>query len=168
VNFYTVNPPVLGDVTMVALDLDRVDDLAHVTRQLAEALRINMSKVGNVLWKVQYSTKQHETRNGERHQSKFDYHLWDLGSLAAGLVSSDVAPPEVMQAAASVAKALVPGAGCVLSERHRGSWFDGIAGTSVYLMPPGKQRISPFYSKLEFANDTRWGAMLSTYHDQVT
>jgi hypothetical protein len=168
VDFYTANPPGAGDVTKVALDLSRIEQLVHATKHLADALRNNMNKVSNVLWQVQRSTQQHETQNGKRQPNKFYYHLWDLGSLAAGLVGSDEAPDPVKQAAAGIVKAISPGTSCVLEERHRGSWFDGIGGASVYLMPPGQQRISPSYSKLSFAKDSQWGLMLSTYRDHVT
>jgi hypothetical protein len=74
----------------------------------------------------------------------------------------------VRQSATNTVMALSPGTGSVLGEGHRGAWFDGIGGTSVYLMPPGRQRISPYYAKLTFANDTQWDEMLSEYHDQLT
>lgn len=167
VSFYTAHPPGAGDVTKVALDLSRIEELARATGHLADALRTNMSEAGKTIWNVQRSTMQHETQNGGRQPNKFNYHLWDLGSLAVGLASSNGIPAPVSQAAASIVSELVPGRGCVLAEGHCGMWFNGIAGASVYLMPPGQQRISPFYSKLSFAKDTHWDEMLSAYHDQM-
>jgi hypothetical protein len=164
VSFYTANPPAAGDVTAVALDLGQIDELAHTIDRLAEALRVDMRSTGDALWQAQYTTQQHETQAGNREPSKFDYHLWDIGSLAATLAGSDVLSVAVQHAAANTVRVLAPGSGPVLSEGHRGAWFDGIGGVSVYLMPPGRQRISPSYSKLAFAKDTRWDEMLEGYH----
>jgi hypothetical protein len=164
VSFYVANPPAAGDVTKVALDLNQIDDVAGAVNRLAEALRVDMSKVGDVLWDAQRMTRQRETQDEKRQPNKFDYHLWDIGSLAAGLAESNVNPATVRQAAANTVKALLPSTGSVLAERHRGSWFDGIGGASVYFMPPGQQRIAPSYAKLAFAKDTQWDEMLSAYH----
>lgn len=165
VSFYKANPPAAGDVTKVALDLGRIDDLVSATNQLAEALRVDMSKVGDALWQAQRGTQQRETQGEKRQPNKFDYHLWDIGSLAAGLAESNANPAAVRHAAENTLRVLLPGAGSVLAEGHRGAWFDGIGGASVYLMPPGQQRISQSYSKLAFAKDTQWDEMLSAYHE---
>jgi hypothetical protein len=163
--FYAANPPGAGDVTKVALNLGQIHKLVRATDRLAEALRVDMSKVGDVLWQVQRGAEQHETQGGKRQPSKFDYHLWDIGSLATGLAGSNSNSDRVKQAAANTVKVLSPGVGCVLAEGHRGAWFDRINGVSVYLMPPKRQRISPSYSKLAFAKDTQWDEMLSAYHE---
>jgi hypothetical protein len=168
VSFYRANPPAVGDVTKVAFDLGRIEDLVRAVDSLADALRVDMREVGDVLWQVQRATQQHETRDGTRRPNKFDYHLWDIGSLATGLTGSDVMSARVRQSATNTLMALAPGTGGVLVKGHCGAWFDGIGGTSVYLMPPGRQRISPYYAKLAFANDTQWDEMLSEYHDQFT
>jgi hypothetical protein len=55
----------------------------------------------------------------------------------------------------------------VLAEGHVGDWFDGIGGLSVYLMPPGGQRIATSYSQLAFARHTGWDEMLAAYHAAV-
>src|SRR6266496_2557645 len=123
----------------------------------------DMSNHGEVLWKVQHTARQRETEREKRKPSKFNYHLWDIGSLAAGLARSEAVSATVKQAAADILQALLPGAGAVLAEGHRGAWFDGIGGISVYLMPPKQERISPSYSKLAFARNTRWDEMLFAY-----
>lgn len=166
VAFYTANPPAAGDVTKIALDLSRIDEVVSAINQLAETLRANMSKVGEALWQAQRGTRMRESRDDKRQPSKFDFHLWDIGSLAKALADFEASPPAVKQAAANTVKALSPGAGSVLVERHRGTWFDGIAGASVYFMPPGQQRIAPSYTKVAFAQDTQWDEMLSAYHQQ--
>jgi hypothetical protein len=168
ISFYQANPPAAGDVTKVALDLARIEEVVATTDRLAEVLRADMSKVGNALWDVQYAAKQHETdaQPKKRGTSKFDYYLWDLGSLAAGLAKSEGVSAAVRARADETAQALAPGAGAVLAEGHRGAWFDGTAGVSIYLVPPKKQRISPSYASLAFAKDTQWDEMLAAYHEQ--
>lgn len=164
VTFYTANPPAAGDVTKVALDLGRIDDLVGAANQLAEALRGDLASLATTLWNAQFAAQRRETQEGKREPSKFDYHLWDLRSLAAWLAGSDAASAPIRQAAASTVKALAPAAGSVLAEGHRGAWFDDIGGVSVYLMPRNLQRISPSYRVLAFAKDTQWNEMLEAYH----
>lgn len=164
VNFYDASPPGAGDITKVALDLGQIGGLVHATDLLAESLRADMGQAGDVLWKVQRATRMRESQEGKRKPNKFDYHLWDIGSLAAALSASADTSTAIKQAAANMAQALLPAAGSVLAEGHRGSWFDGIGGASVYLIPPGKQRIAKSYAKLAFARETRWHDMLSAYH----
>jgi hypothetical protein len=166
VDFFMKNPPGVGDVTKVALDLSRLDSLAQASGALAGALRDDIAHNADALWQVQLDARKRETGNGKRTNTKFQYHLWDLGSLAAGLAKSG-ATDAVRRAAGDVAKELVPGAGGVIREGHRGEWFDGISGVSVYLMPPGEQRVAPSYSQLAFATETRWDEMLSAYHAQL-
>jgi hypothetical protein len=170
VNFYTANPPGAGDVTKVALDLGRIAELTGAAGLLAEALRASMSAVGDALWQVQREAEQRET-NAEpkkRESTKFDSHLWDLGSLTAGLVESRMVSPPVKDRAAAMLRALAPGAGAVLAEGHRGAWFDATRGVSIYLVPPRKQRVSAAYSRLAFARDTHWDEMLGAYHAAVS
>jgi len=133
-------------------------------RALADALTQDMAKHTAVIWKVQRDTQTREAKGGKRKPSKFDFHLWDLGSLAAGIVASPNASDAVRGAASGVTAALKPG-GAVLAEGHRGDWFDGTGGLSVYLMPPGIQRVSPTYGQLAFARDMHWLDMLTKYHD---
>jgi hypothetical protein len=154
-------------VTKVALDLGRIGELARATDRLADALRIDMNKVAEGLWQVQHEARQREAQDDTRQPTKFDYHLWDIGSVAAGLARSAAVSDPVKQAAADTLKALSPGSGTVLAERHLGAWFDGIGGASVYLMPPGEQRISPCYASLAFAKDTQWDEMLAAYHARL-
>jgi len=168
VTYYKNHPPSGGDVTKVALDLSRVSELAGAVDGLAGALCADMGVAGNALWDAQRSAQDREGRNGVRRPSKFDYHLWDIRTLAAGLAASDAARQIVKNQAAATVNALVPGASAVLAEGHDGAWFTGIGGVSVYLMPPGQQRISPYYGQLAFARDTKWDEMLAAYHDQIS
>jgi hypothetical protein len=166
-SFYMNHPPSGGDVTKVALDLGRVHMLVEAVDQLAAALRADMRQVGDALWQAQVGTQEHETKKNTRRPNKFEYHLWDIGSLAAWLTKCGDSTA-VQQASMNMVNVLSPGAGAVLAERHRGEWFDGIGGASVYFMPPGRQRIAPSYARLAFAKDTRWAEMLSAYHQQFS
>jgi hypothetical protein len=167
VEFYTETPPAAGDVTKVALDLSRLDALQQRVSALADTLRADIGVNAGALWDAQRGALKRETGNETRKPSKFDYHLWDLGSVASGLAGGDKASASVRQAAAATEDALRAGAGPVIAEAHRGAWFDDTAGVSVYLMPPGQQRISPAYADLAFAKATRWGDMLASYHEQI-
>jgi hypothetical protein len=167
VAYYTAKPPAAGDVTKVALDLSRIEELARAAGALAEALRAGMATQAGVLWAAQQLSQARETRSGKRKPTKFDYHLWDLRSVAAGLEESAAAAGPVRDASSAVVRALVPGAGAVLAEGHRGDWFDGTGGVSVYVMPPGTQRLAPAYATLAFAKDTRWDETLSAYHQTL-
>jgi hypothetical protein len=164
VHFYKANRPTGGDVTKVALDLGRIESLVRTVNHLALSLRSNMDAVAEALWHTQHTARQHETQEGSRRQSKFDYHLWDIGSLSAGLAGPNVVDP-VREAALGTLQALASHAGAVLAEGHCGEWFDGIAGVSAYLIPPKQQRVSPSYLKLAFAKDTQWSEMLRAYHE---
>jgi hypothetical protein len=151
-------------VTKVALDLSRIDALLAAAGGLADVLVAHMNTAGEALWTAQRVTQARETSNGVRQPSKFDYDLWDLGSVASELAGTAGLAAPVQVAARGVVDALRPGQGCVLCEGHEGTWFDGSAGTSVFLMPPGKQRIAPDYAQLAFARTTRWDRMLDAYH----
>jgi hypothetical protein len=166
VSFFRSNPPGAGDVTKAALDLSKIEGPSEAVSALAAALSADMERSAELLWTTQHETRQRETRQGARKPSKFDYHLWDLGSLATALAASRDASDSVRQAASAVASSLGPD-GAVLAAGHQGAWFDGTCGVSVYMMPPGQQRIAPSYSQLAFAKDTGWDKMLAAYHAGV-
>ena len=77
---------------------------------------------------------------------------------------SGSASSDVVSAAQAVTLALRPRQTAVLAEDHMGEWFSGIGGASIYLVPPRKQRISPYYAGVSLARDTRWHEMLQAYH----
>lgn len=167
VGFYKDNQPPGGDVTKVAIDLNRIAEVCCGLDELAAALLSKIDSQALVLWQAQDMTRQHE--EGPRKSShattgkrttKFDFHLWDIGTLTREL--STAGEPGVKAAAQSLREVLSPGASAVLSEGHVGSWFDGIAGATVYLVR-APTRVSPYYAKLAFANDTRWGELVSAY-----
>lgn len=163
--FYAANPPRQGDVTKVALDLGRIDPLKDAADALAKALLEDIGRNSAAVWAVQSSTQERETRKNARAPSKFDYHLWDLGAVAAALAASNDVSPTVKDAARDTVEALKPGAGAVLAEGHEGQWFDGTFGVSIYL--PVVNRISPWYPKVAFAADTQWDEMLVAYRQNV-
>jgi hypothetical protein len=162
--FYTVNPPAVGDVTKVALDLSKAGELARSIDCLADTLIADMDNQADELWKAQLSTFEHESRQKKRENTKFRYHLWDAASLAARLANGAV-NHAVREAAREVVTSFKAG-GAILAEAHHGAWFDGIGGVSIYLVPPRKQRISPFYEDLAFAKETRWHEMLKGWADE--
>jgi hypothetical protein len=162
VSYYTAHPPGAGDVTQVALDLSGITRLAEALDTLAAALLAKMDTQADALWKAQSSSMKRETRSGDRKDTKFDFHLWDLGTLARALLTSSV-ESQVRAAAQSLVDLQAPGTGAVLAEGHCGSWFDGMGGVSVYLARP-PTRISPQYGELAFARETQWGKLLSAYH----
>jgi hypothetical protein len=162
VNFYKADTPAGGDVTKVAVELDGVAEVAHRLKGLADVLLGEMDSQADVLWRAQSATMQRETRKGTRKDSKFDYHLWDLGTLSRAL-STATRDPGVKAAAQSLLESLAVGKGAVVAEGHVGAWFDGIAGASLYMVRP-PTRISPYYGKLALAQDTRWGELLAAYH----
>ena len=167
VDYYNANPPPLngGDVTKVALDLAQIDPLIRAAGGLGKALLKEMDGQADYLWAAQRETQARETLQGKRWNNKFYYHLWDLGTLAARLgENSDSAA--VRDAARGVKAALEPG-GAVIAEGHHGDWFDGIGGVSIYAVPPGVQRISPYYREVALARDTRWSEMLEAYHQTL-
>jgi hypothetical protein len=134
---------------------------------LAGALLDDMENQADILWAAQRTTQAKETQtpSGRRTAHKFNYHLWDIGTVAAYLaVHSDDAA--VRYAARAVDAALQHG-GAVIAEGHRGAWFDGIGGVSIYAVPPGVQRVSPYYDEVAFAQSTRWGEMLAAYHEAL-
>ena len=167
VEYFKKNPPGAGDVTKVAVDLTRLDALGTACNALATRLRDEMSQHAEIIWRVQADVRKRETRDEKRTMNKFQYHLWDLGAFASGLAAAPDASAAVRAAAVQVGRALASGAGAVLAEGHDGDWFDGIGGLSVYLMPPGGQRIATSYSQLAFSKHTGWDEMLAAYHANV-
>jgi len=165
IEFYSANPPRAGDVTKVALDLGRLDPLKNAADTLAKSLLEDIGRNSAALWTVQSATQDRETQKSTRTPSKFDFHLWDLGAVAAGLEQSNDVAASVKDAARGAVAALKPGAGAVLAEGHRGKWFDGTCGVSIYL--PVVKRISPWYPKVAFAADTQWDEMLVEYRKNV-
>ena len=41
----------------------------------------------------------------------------------------------------------------------------GIAGISIYMMPPKRRAPSRYYTDLALAKDTHWNEMLEAYHN---
>ncbi|MBN1488077.1 MAG: hypothetical protein JW981_10575 [Anaerolineae bacterium] len=167
VDYYTAHPPVLnrGDVTKIALNLAQIESLTQAVDALAGALLVDMDTQADVLWSAQRATQTRETLNGRRRSNKFNYHLWDIGTVAAYLAEHSE-NSAVQTAAQIVINALQP-RGTVIAGGHHGDWLDGIGGVSIYAPPPGRQRISPYYAEVALARDTRWGEMLQAYHAQL-
>ena len=130
---------------------------------LADALTQDMAKHTAVIWEVQRDTQR------ERRRRQADAQQVRLSPLGSGIgCGRHRREPQRVGGGArcrgAVTAALEPG-GAVLAEGHRGDWFDGTGGLSVYLMPPGIQRVSPSYGQLAFARDMHWLDMLTKYHE---
>ncbi len=167
VSYYSQHPPKAGDVTLVALDLSRITVLSDAVRSLAAALRADMATQADVLWRAQSAAMKQEVPKSRSGANKFQFSLWDLGSLARRLAAADRATGAVRQAAADIPPALEPG-GAVLAEDHRGEWFEGIGGVTIYLaLPDRNRRISPDYHAVALAKETQWNAMLEAYHQRA-
>lgn len=169
VAYYTAKPPAGGDVTKVALKLSGADQAAQALDQLATTALEEMDQTAGLLWKHQKSARGQEARQDNkgvdrRVPNKFDYFLWDLLALASRLAQDAQASSSVQTAARAVVAALQPAGPFVLAEGHVGEWFAGIGGVTAYMMPPGEQRISPYYSHLGLSKDSHWYAMLQAYY----
>ena len=79
-------------MTKVALDLAGVDTLAAAVGRLAAALAADIAGQAPAVWQAQTTARRQETREGGRGLSKFDYHLWDIGSVARRLAGPGTAP----------------------------------------------------------------------------
>ena len=163
VQYYQKQPPAAGDVTKVAIDLGKVSSLTAQVNPVVGALLANLDVTAPLAWTAQEACFKAETRNGARQPNKFNYHLWDVGTLMQRLAAAST-QPQLRSAAQSLHDALLPGAGAVLAEGHVGNWFDGIAGTSIYFVRT-PARVSPHYPSLAFAKDTRWGEYVQAYRD---
>jgi hypothetical protein len=163
--YYTAHPPPAGDITKVAIDLARIGDVVKATDMLAASLIAKIDTSALALSKAQIAARREETSQGGRTSSKFDYHLWDLGSLARRLATGG--EPTVNAAASAVVSALGVSAGAVLAEGHVGEWFDGIGGVTVYLPTPPRQA-SDHYQALRFARETRWRELLRSYRKKIS
>lgn len=162
--YYKKHPPGAGDVTKVALDLSGIDQVAQAVDRLAALLEDNIDAQADFMWKAQWASFLKESRDQERKKHKFQYHLWDLGSVATRLAEVSESDA-VKEAATAVVRMLEPGGPTVLAEDHHGEWFDGISGVSIYMMPPKKRIPSRYYADLALAKDTHWDGMLEAYHD---
>lgn len=167
--YYEHYPPNLGggDVTKIALDLSKVEELASSMQELGQALQANMATVLPELAQAQDATYQVETLAGRRDPNKFNYHLWDILAVA-DLLATNCSQERVRLAAAQAANAFKT-SGLVVRAGHRGSWFNDIGGLSVYwIAPKMKQRrhISDAYPAVSFAADTHWHEMLAAYRYQ--
>jgi hypothetical protein len=166
VGYYGQHPPAFGagDITKIALDLSRTEELVISMRRLAECLMEGMKNALPFLEKSQTDAYLKETRDEDRRVSKFNYHLWDIVSVCRNLSKAGGAD-EVQTAAGQVLKAFEE-SGLVVRSGHLGEWFEGIGGLSAYWIPPNKGRprhISGYYPQLDFAQDASWARMLEAY-----
>lgn len=166
ITYYTHHEPPFngGDVTKIALDLSKTDVFVAVMRELSQALIGAMPQALACLEQAQTGTYFAETYDEARHPNKFSYHLWDIVSVARHL-SENCAVGAVKAVATDVVQSFGD-SGLVVCSDHRGDWFDGIGGLSVYWIPPKKDQtrhVSKAYAKVDFAKHTDWHKMLKAY-----
>jgi len=163
---YQQNPPTAGDVTKVAVDLSKVNQLVEPIATLADTLLADFDNQSNALWTAQRQSQIRELNKEKRKlkETKFHYHLWDIGSVCK--VLAEKTESDIIKAAAhDTLAALAPGNSAVLAERHVGKWFDDIGGLSIYMASPVTQRLTPYYQALDFGRETKWSALLEKYHE---
>lgn len=141
-------------VTLAALDLSKVEDLADATDALASALLVHMPEARFEIWNA-----------SQRPAASFWYNtLWDISHFCQRLEQS-TADGDVEKAAKEVGKALKRGS-FVVAESHRGEKVELCGGVTVYLKGPPDE-LSRYYSELDFAQDYQWFDMLKAYHDSA-
>jgi hypothetical protein len=165
-DYYMKNPPSSGDVTMVALELGRVNEIANSMDSFANAMLDDLEGQVKYLWEAQYATRENETLKNKRKPNKFVFHLWDLNTLAKYMAYHS--QNSNVKATANAVVASLQQGGAVMMEKHQGSWFDGIGGVSIYAVPPRIQRISPYYAQLALSQDIHWNALLKAYHEKFS
>ncbi len=164
--YYRERPPGPkdGEVTKIALDLSRLDRVTPAMKHLADALIADMPAAISCLERAQTSTYLRETNDVQREITRFEYHLWDIVSMAREL-AEDCDSPTVSAAARQLLSAIRASELVVRSE-HVGAWLEGIGGMSVYWIAPREdepRHISPFYRDVTFAQDAGWQTMLEAY-----
>lgn len=164
VSYYRDSPPAGGDVTKVALDLSKLDQIVSPVDRVAELFIASVDTHADILWSVQHATRERETKQEKRSPNKFNFHLWDVGSVIEGIADSAKSSAEMKQRCQTAASSFTPGKGPVLSAGHVGQWFDSTRGFSTYLMPPREQEMAKAYSELAYARETHWQKMLQAYH----
>lgn len=139
-----------GPVTQVALDLDSLPALLDPLDALAAEIEAQMPEAAPEVWRAQ------------RAAARFHHNtLWDLEDLARQLLA--VGPTDWTSSIGLVRRALAPGEGPIVAERHRGRSVEHCGGVTLYMVPP-ITRISPYYAEVRFALERRWLNMLRAYH----
>lgn len=143
-------------VTQSLLDLARVEAAAEAVDDLATALikAIKRAEDFTAVTKALNVTQRFETPD-----------FVDLGHFCREL-SKKTSTAALKRAAKAAIESLEGDEGLVAFEKHSvaadgTSAFVGAYGVAIYF-PRGP--VSPVYSKLDFAKDTRWGRFLDAYH----
>jgi hypothetical protein len=142
-------------VTQSALDLSRVNTVADLLNKLADTL-------------IKYIPKGfREVSDAMEESTNFnDNTFWDIAHFCEKLI--DITKSNtVKKAATDVCLALKPRSNIfVIADSHYGAKDNRYCGVSIYLVPRiMKKRISEFYSKRKYAENSRWLHMLKAYHE---
>jgi hypothetical protein len=153
-----------GDITKIALDLSKTDVFITSMKGLAEALIANVKEAIHYLEKAQTDTYMVETCEESRVANKFNFHLWDIMSVARHL-AKNIHHEKIVAAANNVIDTFNK-CGLVVCSDHLGEWFDNTGGLSVYLIAPKRNKprhISDYYTELAFSKDAKWNDLLLAY-----
>jgi len=141
----------MGAVTQSAFNLAKVDAIIDPLNNFANTLINEMPFAAQHMWKAQ------------RQSANFFYKtLWDVSHFCEALTT--FASPEVCAAAETMRQALAVGPDqFIITESHNGPRVERVGGLSIY-MPPLVD-VNRFYDELEFAQSTRWPALLKAYKE---
>jgi hypothetical protein len=144
-------------VTLSAVKLDGIPRLAGAAGQLAGALRDDMPNLFKAVWAA----------HRKAYEFSKSWQLYDLGGFCSALAAAPGTTPTAAAAAKAVLDALADPA-VMLACQHLGAAYDGTAGLTTYLAPPGTGiTISPAYAETAYAKNTSWGEFLAAYHAEA-
>jgi hypothetical protein len=142
-------------VTLSAVHLDKVADVADAARSLAAALQADISGQLEAIW------------GAHREAHAFKFRLYDLASFCLALAAQPEVSPASLEAAQAMLAAL-DDPSFLLARDHTSSAYDDVGGLTTYLMPPSPVRsLSPYYAETDYAHATGWSGFLATYHAAV-
>jgi hypothetical protein len=138
-------------ITQSAVDVSRVGDVAEATKALAAA---SVSLVGD---RGGFADFSKAVKNAQRFQMK---DFADFGDLCKRLVDGS-SESSVKDAVQAVDDSLFGGSPFVIAAGKQGTSVQGATGTSIYFPIVGDVQVA--YDKLDFAHDSGWGELITTY-----
>jgi hypothetical protein len=148
---YLASYTAASGVTDSALDLGRVEALAQTVDGLAEACLNGLQSDAD------YGAFTKALRGTQRFDLK---DFVDLGDFCDQLASR-WPQPAVKSATRDVLGAIGGKTPFVIAEGHKGSNVSRASGIAIYFPTVGDVVIA--YDQLDFAKDTRWGELITTY-----
>lgn len=142
------------DVTLSALDLSEMNQLAAATSAFALAMNNNMLTIQTQVRNAQANAQEFDCVDDE---TSFYRNYKDLYHFAS-LVNSSVSVSSVKSAAQGVMNQI---SASVLYEYHSSPGVANAHGISIYI--PVSGGMDSDYLMLDFANDTNWDEFLTTF-----